>query len=365
MAEPVKLKTKSLDEATFHAIKSVWGLPHIDLFADCSKPWAEHYCCTLKPPSKTGWIDYDGFNISWATHRLLYAHVHTKDARRVLDKVRGDATPALILVSAVPALERPDFLQWSSDNPLTLPSADSDGVQLTAFLLTGNPARADYFTRRGDPKYGLLMEHPRVRATMAAVRENYAFKASVSNVPKGNVRKAKAHSNFKDRAAATKANWADVVDDLLTPDECTYLAAPETEEEVNPDGSPRTHPLWTLATIRGFWAPVILDVGASRSLISGYKGVLYESADCAPMEEAGFSGVGGNVRANTRVSLGVSLRGKEGEYLSFRGFFCRVKMNEDVILIANDILAPLKVRLTVQLEPLPSFATMLNNPDRE
>ncbi|KAJ3144230.1 hypothetical protein HDU86_002082, partial [Geranomyces michiganensis] len=207
------------------------------------------------------------------------------------------------------------------------------------------------------------MEHPRVGATMAAVRENYAFKASVSNVPKSDVHKGKAHPNFEDRAATTKAHWADVVDDLLTPDECTYLAAPETEEEVNPDGSPRTHPLWTLATIRGFWAPVILDVGASRSLISGYEGVLYESADCAPMEEAGFSGVGGNVCANTRVSLGVSLTGKEGEYLSFRGFFCRVKMNEDVILIANDILAPLKVRLTVQLEPLPSFATTLNNPD--
>ncbi|KAJ3159835.1 hypothetical protein HDU86_001487, partial [Geranomyces michiganensis] len=342
-AKPVELNTKPLDKATFNAIKSVWGLPHIDLFADCSKPWAKHYCCTPKPPSKTGWIDHNSFNISWATHCLLYAHIHAKDARRVLDKVRGDATPALILVSAVPALERPDFLQWSSDNPLTLPSADSDGVQLTAFLLTGNPARADYFTRRGDPKYGLFMEHPRVRATMAVVRENYAFKASVSNVPKSDVRKAKAHLNFKDRAAVTKANWADVVNDLLTPDKCTYLAAPETEEEVNPD--------------------VILDVGASRSLISGYEGVLYESADCAPMEEAGFSGVGGNVRTNTRVSLGVSLRGKEGEYLSFCGFFCRVKMNEDVILIANDILAPLKVRLTVQLKPLPSFATTLNNLD--
>ncbi|KAJ3131132.1 hypothetical protein HDU90_008940 [Geranomyces variabilis] len=38
-------------------------------------------------------------------------------------------------------------------------------------------------------------------------------------------------------------------------------------------------------------------------------------------------------------------------------------MPDDVILLANDILALLKIQLTIQSEPLPSFATTLSNPD--
>ncbi|KAI8584811.1 hypothetical protein BDZ88DRAFT_442967, partial [Geranomyces variabilis] len=271
-SEAVESQLAPLKDEVFEAIKTVWGLPLIDLFANRSKPRAERFC-SANLSMQTGWLNHDGFSV------------------------------------------------------------------------LGNPA------------YGLLIEHCRVRATQSIARKNDVFKStSTDDTPK-------PHSAFKDRTSATTAHWADIVDDLLSDEVRMYLAATDVATKVNPDGSKRTHLLWTLATIKGFWAPVILDVGASRSLILGYQDVLYDSTDLSPMDEASFLGNGGRTTSNTRVSLRVLLRGKEGEYFSFRGFFCEVAMKEDVILIANNILAPLKVQLTVQNEPLPSFATTLNNPD--
>ncbi|KAI8584807.1 hypothetical protein BDZ88DRAFT_442970, partial [Geranomyces variabilis] len=204
------------------------------------------------------------------------------------------------------------------------------------------------------------MDHPRVRAALAYERKNLIYKAFVDSKPKA---KIKPHPTFHDCASATSASWADVVDGLFPEDGAIHLAATDSKDEINPKGAARTGPLWTLATINGLWAPVILDAGASRSLILGYESVLYDESNLSPTTELNFTGIGGKVTSTTRISLALSLRGKEGEYLSFRGFFHRVKMPDDVILLANDILAPLKIQLTIESKPLPSFATTLSNPD--
>ncbi|KAJ3164082.1 hypothetical protein HDU87_004227, partial [Geranomyces variabilis] len=265
-------------DGVFAAIKAVWGSPLIDLFADPGKPRAERYCGP-KLPSQPGWLNLDGFSVSWATHRLLYAHVATQDARRVLDKVRRDETPALILVSRVADADRAELLQWSSDHPLLLPP-NEEGEELIAYLLTGNPVRADYFSRRGNPSYGFLMEHPRVLASQSSAAEHFAFKVDTA-APK----KYQPHKVFSTKAQAVEASWSDVADDLIANDDAAYH-----EDVVNPDHAPRTHPLWTLATINGFWAPVILDAGASRSLISGYESVLFQKDELTDMPDINFSG---------------------------------------------------------------------------
>ncbi|KAJ3144608.1 hypothetical protein HDU86_001667 [Geranomyces michiganensis] len=169
------------------------------------------------------------------------------------------------------------------------------------------------------------MKHPRVRAIMAQSKEHLAFKVASDTKKTKMVPK---HTLFQDHQSALTANWADVVNGLL-PKAKAYLAMTDPTLEINPDRASRKLPLWTLATIKGLW------VGC----------------------------VGGRTSATTRISMNVALPGSEGEYLSFRGFFCIIKMPSDVILIANDILAPLKVQLMVLGVPLPLFAMTLNNPD--
>lgn len=192
-----------------------------------------------------------------------------------------------------------------------------------------------------------------MKVMVSTDRISYVFKYEAPTVPA-------PHKEFSSKDELVSAKWKDVEGDLV---ETATVTLALSKEPVNQPDTPRTDPMWTLATINGFWVLVILDTGALQTLIGGYDDVLYMDKDKEDIEPIVFNRISGALTSKSCLSLAVSLRGQRKEYLTFRAFFWVVPFPKPLVILGNDVLSALKMQTLVQRPPLASFAVTLTNPD--
>ncbi|KNC98038.1 uncharacterized protein SPPG_09375 [Spizellomyces punctatus DAOM BR117] len=361
--EDPRMPTQGWDQV-WDNIAIIRGTPQVALMMGDNPRMLSFFA--KEPKRGAGHLRNDPYAVAWSSHHLYITAAAKADKDRILQKVREDGTPCLILLAWIRLDKHEKFLMWSSEDPVIFDSYAN--LQLVAFLLTGNIVHSDYYYHHGNPKFLHVKDHPHLQRHEESERM-YIVMLAIKQVARQNKttkpQNNKSREHFESVIKAMEATINDIMPhfEVVVPSiNAFYLV--DLGDVLKSQTKTQMQPCWMLAVIAQLWAPVVLDTGACESLVSDtYLGLLFSETDLQDVEMMAFNSIGGRISSTKTVCLETSLRGHGGEYLTFCTYFRVIAYGKPLIILANDILGHLKLQTLVQEPPLPSFVVMLKNPD--
>ncbi|KAJ3085768.1 hypothetical protein HK102_013846, partial [Quaeritorhiza haematococci] len=240
-----------------------------------------------------------------------------------------------------------------------------------AFLISGNPNLSAKFHRGGAPQFQKLPSKHLAVALLsdpiANIINDLRNSKTCAAAFSAQMKKERFKSNIKAMNAAYEKVLMDAFDNANSP---TISAAELPKMPVNDTPAPTipvlAHAEFTNTNGTKIKHNIIADSGAAVTLISQacMPREIFSTADLIIAKQPlSINGIGGNNQTAQQVILRVALlSGEKDKTLNFIVKFYVIDHPTPLVLLGNDVLSALHMRICVHAAPLPTFLQSLYHP---